>query len=180
MAEGLTATSAISENEGRVPSFSDVYSAYQKMVRGTLYRMCGPSYLDDLVQDCFIRIWNGLPNFDRRSSLKTWIYPIVVRVGIDHLRGNKKRALLVPLENWTATTEGHQKDTENKDLVLRGLLSLPLEQRVVLVLAIYEGLSVQEISAVTDSKEGTVKSRIFYAKKGMVEFLKTNGVSDVD
>jgi RNA polymerase sigma-70 factor, ECF subfamily len=164
-------------NEGPLPSFPEVYDRYQALVRRCLFKLLGARDLDDVVQEAFLRIWKGLPKFDGRSLLKTWIYAVTVRAGIDHLRKVGRRGFLTPLDPAATFPSNEEMDHLHKDLVSRGLGALSEEHRVVLILAIYEGLSLAEIAEVTSTNEGTVKSRLHYARKGMCEFLEKNGVS---
>lgn len=163
-------------SEGEIPSFPELYAQYKGIVRRTLFKLCGIRDLDDVVQEAFVRIWKGLPRFDGRSSLKTWIYRVSVRAGIDHLRKIGRRGFLMPLDPTLAGATNEEKAHLNRDLVRRGLGALSVEHRAVLILHIYEGLSLEEVAIATSSKEGTVKSRLYYARAGMADFLKENGV----
>lgn len=170
-------SSEIAVKEDVASSFTQLYDTYQKMIRGTLFKLCGSSHLDDLVQDAFIKIWNGISHFEHRSSLKTWVYSIVVRVGLDHLRKHRAHMTLVELDSSVPSSmQSHEISFVYRDLIMRGLQGLSPDHRVVLVLHLYEGLSLEEIAHATKSKAGTVKSRLHYAKKTMGDFLKANGV----
>jgi len=61
---------------GELNSFDELYDQFSSLVRNVLFKLCNPEDLDDLVQDVFIKIWNGLPKFKQKSSIKTWVYRI--------------------------------------------------------------------------------------------------------
>jgi RNA polymerase sigma-70 factor, ECF subfamily len=164
-----------SGSEGELLSFPDVYEAFKRPVRGTLFKLCGPVDLDDVVQECFTRIWKGLPKFRGGSSLKTWIYSIVVRTGIDHLRSRRKHLTALDPSELPAASNP-EREQMYRDLIFRGLSALTLEHRTVLILHAYEGLSLDEVATVTSTQPGTVKSRLHYARKAFLEFLEQNGV----
>ncbi len=158
------------------PSLLALYHEYKGLVRSVLFRICGPCDLDDLVQDTFVRIWQGLDRFRRQASLRTWIYRIAVNTALDSHRKNKRRKLEIVWSPEEADGENRTGDQVNRDLVRKGLASLSVPHRTVLVLHTLEGLSVEEIAEVLGAWKGTVKSRLFYARKAMLKFLDENGV----
>lgn len=166
---------ALSDSE----SFSGLYQAHQKLVRSVIFQMTGGESLDDLVQDTFLQIWKGLPSFRYESRLSTWIYKVSVNRALDHLRHQKSRLLdrlhSVPIE----LSSGQMLDEElsNRDLVSKGLRWLSEEHRTVLVLSMLHDLGNSEISVILDVSEGTIKSRLHYAKINFRKFLSTHGVN---
>lgn len=66
--------------QGDRHSYQQLYRRYQAQVRSSLYQLCGPSHLDDLVQEVFLRVWKGLPKFRQASQFSTWLYRIVWNV----------------------------------------------------------------------------------------------------
>jgi RNA polymerase sigma-70 factor (ECF subfamily) len=163
-------------NEETPSSFADLYGCHHPMVRRVLFKLVGTRDLDDAVQEAFVRIWRGLPKFDRRSSLKTWIYSVTIRAGIDHLRRIGRRGFLTVVDPEWPSAADEERDHVNRDLVRRGLGSLSIDHRAALVLMVYEGLSIGEIAMILSIHEGTVKSRLHYARKFMADFLERNGV----
>ncbi|MFH1264036.1 MAG: sigma-70 family RNA polymerase sigma factor [Pseudomonadota bacterium] len=157
--------------------FPLLYERYRGLVRGVLFKLCGPSDLDDLVQEAFLRIWKGSPGFDRRSAFRTWVYAIVTHLAADHFRRKGRRPSLAAVDPDSQRGTGGDDGAVNRDLVRRGLLQLSEEHRTALVLHLYEGLSVEEISEATASKAGTVKSRLHYARLAMAQFLESQGVN---
>jgi RNA polymerase sigma-70 factor, ECF subfamily len=139
--------------------------------------MSGPQHLDDLVQDSFVRIWKGINRFDNKSQLKTWIYRIVINTCIDHFRKNKNIQNESLLKEDVPVRDLSMCNLDNRDLVQKGLAELSLEHRTVLVLHCMEELTINEVAEISNVPAGTVKSRIFHAKKAMLVFLKKMGVT---
>lgn len=157
--------------------FSALYRDYHRLVRTLLVNICGGYELDDLVQETFVRIWKGLPKFNGKSGPKTWIYRITVNTAFDHLRKNKKLKRPLELETNLHGTDREEAKMMAQELVQKGLKTLDPIHRTVLVLALMEELSIREIANIANISEGTVKSRLHYAKKKFLEFLDQKGVT---
>ena len=66
---------------------ADLVQGYARMVGTVIWRATGDhDAVEDLAQETFLRVFRGLPHFDARAKLSTWIYTIAHRVAIDHLR----------------------------------------------------------------------------------------------
>ncbi len=157
-------------------SFPELYNEYQSMIRAVIYRISGRLDLDDLVQEAFVKVWKSQTSFKGQSSLKTWIYRISVNVAIDHCR--KKKEFLEYRDESSPNPKGTGKEQilDHKDLVKKLFLSLDTMQRTLLTLQAVEGLTISEIAEVMDLPEGTVKSKLFYAKEKASSFLIKKGV----
>ena len=157
--------------------FKEIYDQYNTQVRSTIFFYTrDKDSVDDSVQECFIKIWKNLHKFDGRSSLKTWIYRIAINTAIDTARKNKKHAYSAEIEDKEDDTD-FEKQTIEKELITKGFGSLNEKHKTVLVLYAYEGQKIKEISEILKISEGTVKSRLFSAKKNFSNFLKDHGVN---
>jgi RNA polymerase sigma-70 factor (ECF subfamily) len=156
--------------------FQQLYKEYLPMVRAVLYNMTGQLNLEDLTQDSFLKVWRGLPKFDFRSSVKTWIYRVTVNVAIDHLRKApfQNHSKLEDIENSIATPEA---SSDNQKILQATLLEMDTEDRSLLVLFYFEDLKIEEISQVLSLPGGTVKSRLFAARNQLRDRLQKKGVS---
>lgn len=157
-------------------AFETIYLEHSPFVRRSIYWMVGPQAIDDLVQECFVKIWQNLPKFSGTSSLKTWIYRIAMNAAIDHLRKQKKLWHLrgeskIPIEVAPVN------DIALTQLIEKGILALPPKLRSVFVLYYKMELSVQEVAEALDLAEGTVKSRLFTARQTFIDFLQAHGVN---
>lgn len=164
------------EEVNDIPSFPDLYQEYGKVVRSVIYKISGEGDLDDLVQEAFVKIWNGLEKFRGSSSLKTWVYRISTNLALDHLRKKKRRFPLDLYGRAEIPSDSQDQKLIYQDLVRKGLKSLSTKHRTVLVLHMMEGIPLNQVAEVLGISKGTAKSRLFYAKKDMLSFLESNGV----
>lgn len=168
--------------QGDSNSFRLLYQRYQQRVRATLYQLCGGEMLDDLVQEVFLRVWKGIPKLRQVNYFSTWLYRISWNVANDR----RRQFLKIQQEKQFLRDNSSQDYTINstelqelhyQDLVQRGLQTLSLEHRAVLVLNDLEDLPQKEVAKILDIPLGTVKSRLFNARKSLRIFLENQGVS---
>lgn len=161
--------------KGSSTSFILLYRSYQAKVRGTLYRLSDQHHLDDLVQEVFLRVWQGLPKLREPSYFSTWLYRITCHVAADHRRGYRPcLSLDMPV---VGEDTSHLNHLHYQDILRQGLAHLKLEQRMVLVLHDLEDLPIKEVAKILEVPEGTVKSRLFHARSALRRFLDTQGIS---
>jgi RNA polymerase sigma-70 factor, ECF subfamily len=153
-----------------VLSFREVYDRYFAFVwRSAANRGVRRSALDDVVQEVFIVVHRKLPEFEGRSSMRTWIASIVRWVVADYARkrGNQPAGDELP-EQTASTGADPSDDLERKAAVqlLETLLAkMSDEQREVFVLHELEHMSGLEITEITGVNENTVWSRLRAARK---------------
>lgn len=158
--------------------FRQLYDDYSKLVRSVIYQIAGSSHLNDLVQEAFIKIWKGLPEFQEQSQLSTWIYRIATNVALDALRSWSRRKENFEYDFSQLQDERNtaDQDYENRQIVQLGLQQLTEQHRSVLVLAYIHERPIAEIADILSVSEGTVKSRLHYAKEAFQNFLNQKGV----
>lgn len=169
--------------QGSTNSFRLLYQRYQPKVRATLYKLCGSELLEDLTQDVFLKAWKSLPQLKEANYFSTWLYRICWNVACDHRRQlarlrERNQSMKHDSQN------NHQNQAQSPDwltlhyqqLVQQGLQNLSLEHRAVLVLHDLEDLPQKEIAEILSIPIGTVKSRLFNARKTMRQFLEQQGV----
>ncbi len=168
----------------------EVYRAYAAVVWRTLRRLGVPeSQVDDAVQDVFLIVHRRLPDFEGRSSLKTWVYGIVLRVAKDYRRAETRHhnrierlaELLVsdpPLGHCPAEAAERQ---EANLLVHTILDSLPDEQREMLVLVELEEVPVREAAQAVGTRLRTCQRRLQAARAAfsaaLTQYLDSYGRS---
>jgi RNA polymerase sigma-70 factor, ECF subfamily len=169
-------------------AFRTLYRRYQHKIRSTLYQLCGQEYLDDLVQEVFLRVWRGLPRLRQPEYFSTWVYRITWNVASDGRRQIAKRQIetvpVTPLDEDDPRMEIPNRPGDSPDLMRlhyedvlrRGLETLSLEHRAVLVLHDLEDLPQKEIGQILQIPVGTVKSRLHHARNSLRQFLQTQGV----
>ena len=145
-----------------------LYDRYGRVMFGVLYRLLGsPEPAEEVAQDAFHAVWRRAATYDPdRGSVRTWLLTIARNAAIDWRRTKGKR-----IEREAAIDEAAELVEEQRvdDRVIASLRaervraaveSLPEEQRVVLSLAYWSGLSQAEIAERTGAPLGTVKSRV--------------------
>ncbi|MGF1482689.1 MAG: sigma-70 family RNA polymerase sigma factor [Cyanophyceae cyanobacterium] len=171
--------------QGDRAAFRQLYCRYQPRVRATLYQLCGERVLDDLIQEVFLRAWKGLPKLREAAYFSTWIYRITWNVASEHRRYSAQTQRRSQ-EYRQTTAQTFQSLVRNapdlmqlhyQDLVQRGLQSLSFEHRTVIVLHDLEDLPQREVAQILRLPLGTVKSRLFHARKAIRQFLQQQGVS---
>jgi RNA polymerase sigma-70 factor (ECF subfamily) len=126
----------------------------------------------DVVQETWESAVRGLARLDDPARFRGWIYTIAARKCADALRGKYRRARVEDSAQAMAADPEHVETASNARLdVAAALKRLPPEQRVAASLFFGEDLSVAEIAAITGAPAGTVKSRLFAARKALREAL---------
>lgn len=174
---------------GDTNAFEPLVREYEKNVYNLALRMVkNPEDAQDMTQESFIRAYNSLSSFRGESRFSVWLYRIVSNVCLDHIRAASRRpAVSLSTEN----DEGESVELEiadeskspqellerkmTREAVRRGLELLPPEHRQILLLREIQGFSYDEISEILSLEHGTVKSRIFRARKKLCEFLLRDG-----
>ena len=162
---------------------------YEKNVYAIAQRMTGnPEDAADMTQETFIKAYNSLSAFRGDSKFSVWLYRIATNVCLDFLRSrSRKQTVSLSVED----DEGEETQLDiadesqspeallerglTRDAVRRGLEQLSPEYRQILLLREIQGLSYEEIADTLDLEVGTVKSRIFRARKRLCTFLIEDG-----
>lgn len=174
---------------GDVNAFELLMSEYEKNVYSIALRMTGNSEdAADMTQEAFIKAYNSIAAFRGDSKFSVWLYRIVSNVCLDFIRARNRRPT-VSLSAEDDDGEETQLDITDesqspevllergltRDAVRRGLNTLPPDFRQILLLREIQGLSYEEIARALGLEAGTVKSRIFRARKRLCAFLIEDG-----
>jgi len=127
----------------------------------------------DVMQDVWIKVVRGIRKLKDPGSLKPWLYAITHGVAVDRVRRDYKRdkAEQAQLDESLGGDEP-SFDAEDASGLHDALGRLGVKHREVLVLHFLQDLSISEIAHVVGCSEGTVKSRIHYAKRQMKQILE--------
>ena len=169
-------------------AFELLVLAYEKQVYNLALRMLGSSEdAADMTQEAFIKAYSGIASFRGDSKFSVWLYRITSNVCLDFLRAKSRRAqvsLTVGEDEDTQQLDIPDPDSDVERLFMRkmsmqavndGLAQLPDEQRQILVMREISGMSYADIAAALSLEEGTVKSRIFRARKKLCVYLLKSG-----
>ena len=126
----------------------------------------------DVLQDVWLKVFRGIHKLQDPGALRSWLYSITHGIAVDRIRRNysREQAEKIQMEDSQEAEEPSFAD-EDAAAIHRALSELGLKHREVLVLHFLEDLSMAEIATVVGCSEGTVKSRIHYAKRAMKEIL---------
>jgi len=126
----------------------------------------------DVLQDVWIKVFRGIRKLNDPGALRSWVYSIAHGIAVDRIRKNysREQAEKVQLEEFQEAEEPSFAD-EDAAAIHRALSEIGVKHREVLILHFLEDLSVAEIAEVVGCSEGTVKSRMHYAKRAMKGIL---------
>ena len=132
---------------------------------------------DDLVQDCFIKIWAALPSFRGDAQLFTWIYRIATNEVLNFLRRQKVRAMLSLDSAESILSKKIDEDVYfNGDHLQRELqkaiLKLPEKQRLVFNLRYFDEMKYEDIAEITGTSVGALKASYHYAYNKVKEEIQ--------
>ena len=175
--------------DGDVNAYELLVKEYEKNVYNLALRMVGNSEdAADMSQEAFIKAYNSLTSFRGDSKFSVWLYRIVSNVCLDYLRSRGRRQTVslsaenddgedveIDIADETQSPERLLDRRLTRDAVRRGLAALPPEHRQILLLREIQGLSYDEIADALGIEAGTVKSRIFRARKKLCAFLIKDG-----
>ena len=175
--------------QGDVNAFEKLVTEYEKAVYAIALRMTGNAEdAADMTQETFIKAYNSLQSFRGDSKFSVWLYRIASNVCLDFLRSRSRKptaSLSVEDDEGEETELDIADESQSpeqllergltRDAVRRGLEALPPDYRQILLLREIQGLSYEEIADTLSIEVGTVKSRIFRARKRLCSFLIQDG-----
>jgi RNA polymerase sigma-70 factor, ECF subfamily len=163
---------------GDTAALTTVYRQHHVAVRAFAQRLVGDmEAAEDLVQDVFVALPSAAARFRGESALRTFLVSIAVNHAKNHVRAAaRRRAAMTRLgrEPEPTNTSDPEHATQNRQLADRlmvALDALPLDQRVAIVLSEIEERTSAEIATIVGAPEGTVRTRVFHAKKKLRELL---------
>jgi len=168
---------------GEEDALRHLYVIYGQRMYAFALRLTGDSHLaDDVVQDSLVAVWQGAKRYQHNSRVLTWLLGIVRNKALNILR----RRTHIPIDKIgeisdnTPSPDDHATKNEQSRLLHDELQKLPLEQRSVIELVFYQGLSLDETAYVCGCPLGTVKSRLNYAKATLRGALQRAGLAAED
>ena len=162
-------------------AFTLILRAYERPVFNYVLRMVGERTLaEDLTQDIFLRVFQGLRGFSLRSRFTTWLFQVAKNRVLDELRSAERRPRhLVALEDapQLESIDTPFEQLEAMDAVWRAIHALNPDLKTALLMRDVVGLSYNEIADTLEITLATVKWRIFKAREEVVAALAREGVS---
>lgn len=117
----------------------------------------------DAVQSALLAAWRDLPSLRDQSRFEAWLHKLLVRACYDEGRRQRAFKAHVRLLRFDYSVPDTARSVADRDELERAFCRLTLEQRAVVVLHFYVGLSLKEAALALGVPEGTVRSRLHYA-----------------
>ena len=170
--------------KGDLAAYEDITAKYYRRVFMVILGMVHDrDDAMDVAQETFYRAFKSIKRFQGGSNFYTWIYRIAVNLAIDFQR-RKKRSPVDLKENMDEViveTEAlggdpfrELRDRRLGEKLLRAIEELTPDHKAVIVMRAVEGLSYKEIGRIMGCSEGTIMSRLHYARKKLQEKLGTD------
>lgn len=166
--------------QGDGEAFACLVERHQKMVYNLALGQTGNHHdAEEITQAAFLKAWQGLPKFQGRAAFSSWLYRLTFNAATDFLRKKSRRPRdlsledpgLSPLPHPGPSPEDRSALREDRQVLWQSLEALPPPLREILLLREVEGLSYQELALALDLEEGTVRSRLFRARKSLRKLL---------
>lgn len=173
---------------GDAAAFTEIFRRNQPAVSRLVSRMLGVNStrragtveLEDLVQEVFVQVYRSLTSFRGQSRLGTWIYRVAINVVLMHRRSLRSRPTWAQTEIPAETQHpGLLPDDEfvrkrNVAALYEQLEKLSEKKRTAFILHEIEGLSPAEIAKAVDAPVLTVRTRLFYARRELLELFRSD------
>jgi len=166
---------------GEASAVGEAYDLHAAAVYAFARRLVGDdAAAEDLAHEVFVTLPSAIRGFARGSALRTFLISIAVNHARHHVRAASRRR--AAMERFSLEPEGRsatpEQDAMRVDLaraLTLALDALPLEQRVAFVLCEVEDRTSREASEIMGVPEGTVRTRVFHAKKKLRQELESRG-----
>ena len=133
---------------------------------------------EDVAQEVWIKVYRALPSFDERSRFSTWLYRVTRNTCLDHLRSGKNRPIPVDPLDCPAIQEDFADEVALRASLEQAMRSLPPDDRDALSAVALFGLTYAEAGVELGVPAGTVKSRVFRARRALAHALTPSGGGD--
>ncbi len=168
--------------EGDREAFEALYHRYKRSLFRTALAITGDrGAAEEILQDCFLKVYHCIPEVDCSSPLGPWMHRIVVNLSYNWVV--KRRPWFVSVEEVIdrlvaapqLSPEHLYEKKELQERLKEAINSLNLNQRLVVILFYLQGFSLAEIAYILECPVGTVKSRLYHARKALKKELAREG-----
>lgn len=165
---------------GEMLAYDELVRHYQGRIYALVYNMTSNKEdAEDLVQDVFVKAYASLARFEEKSSFYTWVYRIAINRTLNFLKKRKRNPKMSlddvdnGVERDPAYVELSARESPFRDATLselqeklnKALMTLSENHRTVVVLHDIQGVPHEEIASMIGCSQGTVRSRLFYARQ---------------
>ena len=173
--------------KGDTGAFNFLMTKYYPRVYASLFTFTkSKEDSEDLSQQTFIKVWKKINSFRGDSAFFTWVYRIAINLAKNHVvssnyKKDKVNISADAIEMDFASHANPETDlmhTQSLNNVRSFINGLPESLRTAFTLRESDGLSYEEISLITDTPIGTVRSRIFRARESVLEFISQESANE--
>jgi len=164
---------------GDVSGFNELVKRYQEKVYWIARRIVGThADADDVVQDVFIRVYEGLKHFRGDANFYTWLYRIAVNVSLNSLRKKRIKDFLPYDELWEgipasdSRTDDPIQQQEYQTILDKAIQILPAKQKVVFMMRYYDEIPYEEMAKILKKSVGGTKANYFQAVKKVTKYVR--------
>jgi len=175
--------------KGKKEAFAELVEKYKKQVFNVAYRMTNdPEVAMDISQEAFVKIYKNLAQYNPQYKFSSWLLKSVNNLCVDYFRTRNDttasldvimeagaEGLLTRGSSVPSSAEEYEKTetrTELRAILKEAISHLPLDYKSVVVLRHLQNLSYKEISQILNLPMGTIKARIFRARKMLKTYLE--------
>ncbi len=174
--------------DGDCDAINQIIRYWYKPILNYLYRFLGNmDDAEDVCQQTFVKVYKHLKTLKKPEKFKIWIYRIALNEAKNNYRWNKrnkqKQDQFTESEN-RIENKHHEKieakilDKQVRDIFERLFLQIPVEQRVVIILKIYQDLKFSEVAELLSQSENTVKSRFYYGLRSIRKIIEQENLGE--
>lgn len=158
---------------GNKAAFKAIYQRHQGRVYAISFRLSGShDHADEICQDCFVRLWQKLDQFNGESQFTTWLHKLCVHQAINSMKAKQRFwHRFLPNSDVAEDPELHASEHHEYHRLDKLIMQLPERTRVVFVLSAIEGYQHQEIAEMLNIAVGTSKTQYHRAKQMLQEML---------
>ena len=173
---------------GDTDAFNQLVVRWERSIHALAYRILGREEdASDVCQEAFLRAFRGLKGFKGQAKFSSWLYRIAVNLCRDWLRRERRKGITQPSEGFELDEQGIVDPISEtvEDLIVRRdlgravakvMATLPEDQRTVIVLKEYHGLTFREIADLMECPLSTAKTRLYQGLAVLRQQLEASGL----
>ena len=172
---------------GDLSAFDTLVERWERKIRGAIYRILGSDEdARDICQEAFLKAFRSLPQFKQQARFSSWLYQIALNLCRDRMRRRRGKKIVSLDDPMTDHSNLLRQEPSGRDgveslelarFVSDAVAELPEEQREVIVLKEYQGLTFVEIAEALDLPTSTVKTRLYRGLVQLREALERKGIT---
>ncbi len=162
--------------QGNKGAMNEIYKVYAPALNGFIRLfLADPNDVADIIHDTMLEVWRKADRFEGRSSLKTWIFSIAKNKSIDR---NRKYTRLkysdepIDIKDDALNPAELLNLSQKASVIRQAVAQLKPDHRRAIHLSFFEDLTYKEIAELEGCPEGTIKTRILYAKRSLQHILQ--------